>query len=72
MCLGAIYWARLETVYFACNRQDAAKAGFDDNFIYEEILLRPEKRHIPMLHIDMPSAQKPFHDWNMKKDTIPY
>ncbi|MCK5830319.1 MAG: nucleoside deaminase [Methylococcales bacterium] len=72
MCLGAIYWARLEAVYFACNRQDAAKAGFDDDFIYKEIQLRPEKRHIPMLHIDMPSANKPFNDWNIKKDITPY
>ncbi|MCF6203797.1 MAG: nucleoside deaminase [Methylococcaceae bacterium] len=67
MCLGAIYWARLEKVYFACDRQDAAQAGFDDHFIYEEILLHPEKRHIPMLQIERPNAQKPFLDWNAKK-----
>ena len=67
MCLGAIYWARLKKVYFACDRQDAARAGFDDHFIYEEILLPPEKRYIPMLQIELPNAQKPFLDWNTKK-----
>jgi len=70
MCLGAIYWARLKKVYFACDRQDAAQAGFDDHFIYEEILLHPEKRQIPMLHVELPDAQKPFHDWNEKKGIL--
>ena len=40
MCLGAIYWAHLDKVYYACNRKDAARIGFDDDFIYQEILYK--------------------------------
>ncbi|WP_411725620.1 nucleoside deaminase [Methyloglobulus sp.] len=72
MCLGAIYWARLDTVYYACNRFDAAAANFDDSFIYDEINLLPQHRRIPMLHIDLPNARKPFDIWNQKADKIPY
>lgn len=63
MCLGAIYWARIEKIFFACTREDAARAGFDDSFIYDEILLPSEKRSIPMLQIDMSNAQQPFDYW---------
>lgn len=63
MCLGAIYWARLERVFFACNRHDAAGAGFDDSFIYDEILISPPNRKIPMQHVDLESAQLPFQLW---------
>ncbi len=66
MCLGAIYWARLKKVYFACNRQDAAKAGFDDSFIYDEIKLNPHKRYIPMHHLSIENAEKPFLEWTRK------
>jgi guanine deaminase len=72
MCLGAIYWARLEKVYFACNRKDAANAGFDDSFIYDEIPLPPEKRHIAMLHLAVSDAQKPFTAWNTQEGITPY
>ncbi len=72
MCLGAIYWARLKKVYFACNRFDAAKAGFDDGFIYEEIQLNPEQRKIPMLQIQMADANKPFQVWNDFPEKTPY
>jgi len=72
MCLGAIYWARLEKVYFACNRHDAAKAGFDDSFIYAEIPVAPESRQITMLHLDVANAQEPFLKWNTLKDKTTY
>jgi guanine deaminase len=72
MCLGAIYWARLDTVYYACNRFDAAAAKFDDSFIYGEINLLPQHRRIPMLHINLPNALEPFDIWNRKVDKIPY
>lgn len=68
MCLGAIYWTRLEKVYFACNRHDAAAAKFDDSFIYTEIARLPEQRHIPMQHINLPNALQPFDSWNAKLD----
>ena len=41
MCLGAIYWAHLDHIYYGCNRRDAADAGFDDEFIYEELSRAP-------------------------------
>jgi guanine deaminase len=66
MCLGAIYWARLERVFFACNRHDAAAAGFDDSFIYDEILITPAERKIPMQHLVLADAQKPFQLWAMQ------
>ncbi len=72
MCLGAIYWARLKQVYFACNRQDAAKAGFDDSFIYEEIVLPAENRHIPMHQLNVANAEKPFIDWNKQGNKVSY
>ncbi len=49
MCLGAIYWARLSAVYFDCSREDAADAGFDDSFIYEQISLPIDKRKIKFI-----------------------
>ena len=72
MCLGAVYWARLDKVYYACNRLDAAKAGFDDSFIYNEISLQSEKRQISMIHISLSDAQNPFLAWNALEDKIPY
>jgi guanine deaminase len=72
MCLGAIYWARLDRVYYACNRYDAAAANFDDSFIYDEINLLPQHRRIAMRHINLPDARKPFDIWNRKMDKIPY
>ena len=49
MCLAAIYWARLRAVYYGNTRKDAAKIGFDDEFIYKEVPLAPEARSIPGL-----------------------
>lgn len=72
MCLGAIYWARLKQVYFACNRFDAAKAGFDDSFIYDEIPKVPAKRTIAMNNIDLATAGSPFDAWNRLASKIPY
>jgi guanine deaminase len=68
MCLGAIYWARLASVYFACNRYDAAAAQFDDSFIYDEIAILPTQRRIPMRHIQLVNATQPFEQWAEKMD----
>jgi guanine deaminase len=72
MCLGAIYWARLAKVYFACSRYDAAAANFDDSFIYDEISLLPSERNIAMLHINLPNARQPFEIWAKKLDKVVY
>ena len=47
MCFGAIYWAHLDKIYYANNKKDAANIGFDDDFIYQEIALEPQKRKKP-------------------------
>lgn len=72
MCLGAIYWARLKVVYFACNRFDAAAAGFDDSFIYDEIPKLPAERSIAMHYIDLAAAVSPFQAWSRLESKIRY
>ena len=72
MCLGAIYWARLAKVYYACSRFDAAAANFDDSFIYDEILVPPSERSIAMHHLNLPDALQPFKLWTEKRDKVVY
>lgn len=72
MCLGAIYWARPRCVYFAATHQDAADAGFDDAFIYEEIARTPEERRIPMTRVLEHSAADPFDTWRAFEGRIEY
>jgi tRNA(Arg) A34 adenosine deaminase TadA len=72
MCLGAIYWARPEKIYFAGSKKDAARSGFDDDFIYQEILLPPEGRSIEFRQIGRQEALKAFEAWDEKEDKIEY
>jgi guanine deaminase len=72
MCLGAIYWARLERVYFACSREEAAAANFDDSFIYDEIAIPPSKRSIPMEQVVLPNGSQPFEIWKDWIGKVPY
>ncbi len=72
MCLGAIYWARLKAVYYACDRFDAAKAGFDDGFIYTEIDKPAQQRRIAMQQLALDTANRPFELWQIKNDKIRY
>jgi guanine deaminase len=72
MCLGAIYWARLERVFFAATREDAATAGFDDSLIYAEITATVENRRIPMLQLMRSEALEAFYAWTTKADRIAY
>lgn len=72
MCLGAIYWARPDKVYYANTRKDAADAGFDDSFIYGEIPLPVSKRSIPMYHINSAEALEPFTEWKEKENKTKY
>lgn len=72
MCLGAIYWARPDRVYFAATREDAAKAGFDDQFIYTEIEKSYSDRTIKMIPFDRESAIALFDEWIQKVDRIDY
>src|SRR5690554_1645252 len=68
MCLGAIYWARPDKVYYAATREDAAQAGFDDDFIYTELTMDPVSRSIPMIHYGRESALSVFRKWMEKED----
>lgn len=72
MCLGAIYWARPAKVVFATSREEAARAGFDDQLIYEQINVPPEERTIPALHIPLEEGKVPFQEWNDKEDKVIY
>lgn len=72
MCLGAIYWARPEKVYYAATRNDAAAAGFDDAFIYEELDLEPETRRISAENLLHDEAVKVFDLWQQKPDKTDY
>jgi guanine deaminase len=72
MCLGAIYWARPERVFYANSTEDAMAAGFDDARILEELKLPPSRRRIPMIHIMQAEALAAFQAWQAKPDKILY
>ena len=72
MCLGAIYWARPDRVYFAGTRDDAANAGFDDEFIYEEISKDIGERRLPVINLLREEAQALFENWKNKADKTEY
>ena len=72
MCLGAIYWTRLDRVVYAATSAQAAAAGFDDAHIYEEIDKPPPTRRIPMEHHDAVPADRPFEVWADYEARIEY
>jgi len=63
MCLGAIYWAHIDKIFFANDRSDAKNIGFDDSLIYEEIKLSLEERKIPIKQILHTEGQIAFENW---------
>ena len=72
MCLGAIYWARLDRLYYAGTRADAANEGFDDAHIYEELPLDPSQRELPTQTLLREEAQRVFEAWAEKTDKKEY
>ena len=72
MCLGAIYWAHLDRMYYGNNKQDAAAIGFDDAFIYEELNLKPEDRRLQSQVLLPEEAIQAFKDWQQKEDKVEY
>ncbi|HEX4666916.1 MAG TPA: nucleoside deaminase [Chthoniobacterales bacterium] len=72
MCLAAIYWARLDRVFYACTRHDAAEIGFDDDFIYEQLPLEIAARSLPMEQIERKHSLALFREWVAKPDKISY
>lgn len=72
MCLSAIYWARIEKIFFSSNRKEAEEIGFDDSFLYNEISLNLKQRSLPIIRISLPEAKQLFMTWKQKKDKTPY
>ncbi|RXG24149.1 nucleoside deaminase [Leeuwenhoekiella marinoflava] len=72
MCLGAIYWARPDKVYYGSTQTDAANIGFDDAFIYKEIELPYNQRSIPFEQLAPEIAIKAFKEWTEKEDKTEY
>ena len=72
MCLSAIYWARLDRIYYANSRVDAARIGFDDDHIYREVAQPIEERVIPMERLLAEEGREAFEAWLRNPDKIPY
>ena len=72
MCLGAIWWARIDAIYYASTRDDAAKIGFDDAALYEEVSLAIHDRRLPLLRCAIKEADELMKKWLNKKNKVPY
>jgi tRNA(Arg) A34 adenosine deaminase TadA len=72
MCLGAIYWAHIDKVFYGNNKSDARNIGFDDSFIYDELELPINKRKVEFIQLLPQEAIKAFQQWNSKEDKVEY
>jgi guanine deaminase len=72
MCLAAIYWARMEKIFYANTRIDAARIGFDDDHLYREMTLSHDQRSLPILPLACDEAAATFELWTAKTDKVPY
>jgi len=72
MCLAACYWARLRKIYYANTRRDAAKIGFDDEWLYHEMARPVSRRKLPMKQFLRKEALEVFTEWENKPDKIRY
>jgi len=72
MCLGAVYWAHLDKMYYGNTKADAKSIGFDDSFIYDEIELKPEKRRLQSAQLLPDEAIKAFESWENATDKMEY
>ena len=72
MCLSAIYWSRINKIYYANTREDARKIDFDDSSIYSELQKNINERKIPMTQIMRNEALKTFELWDKKTDKVKY
>ena len=72
MCLGAIYWARLNAIYFGNSKKDASEINFDDNFIYDEFDISLNERKLPTIQLLRAEAQSAFIKWQKCENKIEY
>ena len=72
MCLSAIYWARIDKIFYANTRDDAQKIDFDDSLIYSELQKNNKKRKISMIQMMRNEALKAFELWDKKTDKVKY
>ncbi len=72
MCLGAIYWARIDRIYYGNNRKDARDIKFADDFIYEELYRSYDERTVPIIPLLRDEALHSFRLWNEKEDKTEY
>lgn len=72
MCLSAIYWAKISIIYYANSRKDAANIGFQDDFLYKQITLKPGNRSIPAKQHLRTEALKIFSEWKIQTNKINY
>lgn len=72
MCMSAIYWANIQKVYYSLSRDDAAKIGFNDKLIYEELAKPVDNRSLKMAQLHLPVADDLFIEWSLKQDKTSY
>jgi len=72
MCLAAIWWARIDAIYYASTRDDAAQIGFDDAALYQEVSLPVHQRQLPLIQQPSDKAAQLMREWIEKEDKIPY
>lgn len=72
MCLGAIYWAHINIIYYGNSKKDAAEIDFDDDFIYEELAKPLHRRHVPLINLLGDEAIVTFNRWRDKEDKTEY
>jgi len=72
MCLSAIYWAHITTIFYANTKEKAAGIGFDDQYIYNEIALSKEKRKLKMQQVLADEAQNAFNLWDQSEIKMKY
>jgi tRNA(Arg) A34 adenosine deaminase TadA len=72
MCLGAIYWSRIDKIYYGNSKEDAKEIDFDDQHIYDELKKPIHERKIKMVQLEKKYAKKHFQEWQEKEDKIKY
>jgi tRNA(Arg) A34 adenosine deaminase TadA len=72
MCLGAIYWSRIDRVYYGNSVKDAAAIGFDDEFFYQQLMRPPQKRQVSEVQLLAKEARQVFNDYAAKPDRVRY